>query len=280
MISCVQVPYVADGMVFTSYASHTQRSSRTSYSIRREAGMRVDAIMGEADGEDEKMLLIQSLRAMVDGFKMQVAADQDLLESTKQQAEALAQENAQLKISFSDRNQYLHVPHMPDHDLDLLEITKQQAAALAQENAELKKSLSDLSQSLHVAHTTCEGRAEISNDPLDRRPIIQDESYRGAASPAKIQSDPSFRRSPSPQPSKPLPSPGREPKEKNAENDALKEASMMLAAEVNRLNEDLKSVRMLEQGAATQAAAAQKQLESLRFQLSSLQVRALRVRTV
>ena len=28
-------PYVADGIVFTSYGSHTQRSSRTNYSIRR-----------------------------------------------------------------------------------------------------------------------------------------------------------------------------------------------------------------------------------------------------
>ncbi len=55
---------------------------------------------------------------------------------------------------------------------------------------------------------------------------------------------------------------------------------MMLAAEVNRLNEELKSVRMLEQGAATQAAAAQKQLESLRFQLSTLQVLPLCVRAV
>jgi hypothetical protein len=234
--------------------------------------MRVDAIMGEADGEDEKILLIQSLRAMVDGFKMQVAADQDLLESTKQQAVALAQENAQLKYSLSDRNQSVHGVHATDDEL--LESTKQQAAALAQENAQLKKSLSDLSQALHAAHTTCEGRAEISNDPLDRRPIIQGDTYRGAASPAKIQGDFSFRRSPSPQPSKPLPSPGRDLKEKNVESDALKEASMMLAAEVNRLNEDLKSVRMLEQGAATQAAAAQKQLESLRFQLSTLQVLA------
>ena len=177
-------------------------------------------------------------------------ADQDLLESTKQQAVALAQENAQLKNSLSDRSQSLHAVHTTDHDL--LESTVQQAAALAQENAQLKKSLSDLNQALHVAQTTCEGRAEISNDPLDRRPIILDDAHRGA-SPAKIQSDISFRRSPSPQPSKPLPSPTREPKEKNAENDALKEASMMLAAEVNRLNEELKSVRMLEQGAATQA---------------------------
>ena len=240
--------------------------------------MRVDAIMGEADGEDEKILLIQSLRAMVDGFKMQVAADQDLLESTKQQAVALAHENAQLKNSLSDRSQSLHGMRTTDHDL--LESTMQQAAALAQENAHLKQSLNDLNQALHVAHTTCEGRAEISNDPLDKRPIIQDDAHRGAASPAKIQGDTSFRRSPSPQPSKPLPSPSREPKEKNTENDALKEASMMLAAEVNRLNEELKSVRMLEQGAATQAAAAQKQLESLRFQLSTLQVLALRVMTL
>ena len=84
-------------MIFTSYGSHTQRSSRTSYSIRREAGMRVDAIMGEADGEDDKVLLIQSLRAMVDGFKMQMATDQDLLETTKNEASLLARENAQLK---------------------------------------------------------------------------------------------------------------------------------------------------------------------------------------
>ena len=36
--------------------------------------MRVDAMMGEADGEDEKTLMIQSLRAMVDGLKRQVCA--------------------------------------------------------------------------------------------------------------------------------------------------------------------------------------------------------------
>ena len=34
--------------------------------------MRVDAMMGEAEGEDEKTLMIQSLRAMVDGLKRQV----------------------------------------------------------------------------------------------------------------------------------------------------------------------------------------------------------------
>jgi hypothetical protein len=34
--------------------------------------MRVDAMMGEAEGEDEKILMIQSLRAMVDGLKRQV----------------------------------------------------------------------------------------------------------------------------------------------------------------------------------------------------------------
>ena len=59
-------PYVADGVIFTSYGSHTQRSSRTTYSIRREAGMRVDAMMGEADGEGEKDIV--SLRR--DGWSM------------------------------------------------------------------------------------------------------------------------------------------------------------------------------------------------------------------
>jgi hypothetical protein len=240
--------------------------------------MRVDAIMGEADGEDEKNLLIQSLRAMVDGFKMQVAADQDLLESAKQQAAALEHENAQLKNSLNDRNQSLHNSHTTDQDL--IASTKQRAAALEEENAQLKISISDLSQSLHVAHVACEARAEISNDPLDRRPIIQDDFHRGVFSPAKILGDNLFRRSPSPQPSKPLPSPGQELKEKNAENDALKEASMMLAAEVNRLNEELKSLRVMEQGAAAQAAAAQKQLESLRFQLSTLQVLSFCMRAV
>jgi len=34
--------------------------------------MRVDAMLGEAEGEDEKTLMIQSLRAMVDGLKRQV----------------------------------------------------------------------------------------------------------------------------------------------------------------------------------------------------------------
>jgi hypothetical protein len=91
-------PYVADGMVFTSYASHTQRSSRTTYSIRREAGMRVDAIMGEASGEDEKELLIQSLRAMVDGFKHQMAADQDILDNALA-SEKLAKEQAKALFS-------------------------------------------------------------------------------------------------------------------------------------------------------------------------------------
>jgi hypothetical protein len=235
--------------------------------------MRVDAIMGEADGEDEKSLLIQSLRAMVDGFKMQVAADQDLLESTKQQAEALERENAQLKNSLSDRNQSLYIAHPPDQDL--LESARQRAAALAQENAQLKISVSDLSHSLHVAQMACEGRAEISNDPLDKRPIIQHDV--SVLSPTKIHLS---QRSPSPQPANSLPSPGREVKEKNIENAAMKEASMMLAAEVNRLNEELKSLRMMEQGAAAQAAAGQKQLESLRFQLSTLQVRVLRVSNV
>ena len=35
--------------------------------MRREEGLRVDAMMGEAEGEDEKTLMIQSLRAMVCG---------------------------------------------------------------------------------------------------------------------------------------------------------------------------------------------------------------------
>ena len=39
--------------------------------------MRVDAMIGEAEGEDEKTLMIQSLRAMVDGLKRQIAADSD-----------------------------------------------------------------------------------------------------------------------------------------------------------------------------------------------------------
>ena len=54
------------------------RTSRTAFSIRREEGMRVDAMMGEAEGEDEKTLMIQSLRAMVDGLKRQVASDSSL----------------------------------------------------------------------------------------------------------------------------------------------------------------------------------------------------------
>ena len=55
------VPYVADGVVFTSYPStvirsyvsavlnmhQSLRTSRTQYSIVREEGMRVDAMMGE-----------------------------------------------------------------------------------------------------------------------------------------------------------------------------------------------------------------------------------------
>lgn len=65
-------PYVTDGVVFTSYPATSTRTSRTNFSIRREEGMRVDAMMGEADGEDEKTLMIQSLRAMVDGLKRQV----------------------------------------------------------------------------------------------------------------------------------------------------------------------------------------------------------------
>jgi hypothetical protein len=66
-------PYVTDGVVFTSYPATSTRTSRTNFSIRREEGMRVDAMMGEADGEDEKTLMIQSLRAMVDGLKRQVS---------------------------------------------------------------------------------------------------------------------------------------------------------------------------------------------------------------
>lgn len=40
-------------------------------------------MMGEADGEGEKDIVIASLRAMVDGFKHQMASDQDALETTK-----------------------------------------------------------------------------------------------------------------------------------------------------------------------------------------------------
>ena len=45
--------------------------------------MRVDAMMGEADGEGEKEIMIQSLRAMVDGLKHQISHDQDALEASQ-----------------------------------------------------------------------------------------------------------------------------------------------------------------------------------------------------
>ena len=43
-------PYVSDGVVFSSYSQASGRTSRTAYSIAREEGMRVDALLGEADG--------------------------------------------------------------------------------------------------------------------------------------------------------------------------------------------------------------------------------------
>ena len=254
-------------MIFTSYGSHTQRSSRTSYSIRREAGMRVDAIMGEADGEDDKVLLIQSLRAMVDGFKMQMATDQDLLETTKNEASLLARENAQLKSELArTKKTAVEVGDMQD----LSGTAEQQILILAQENADLKRSLSDLTQSLKAAKETMEVRAEMSNDPLQKRPLIQEEDTSIYASPTKFRDAHPTYMSPSSQNLKNTTSPEREQADAS-----LKEASMMLASEVNRLNEELKSVRMLEQGAATQAAAAQRQLDALRQQLAALQVCSL-----
>jgi hypothetical protein len=87
-------PYITDGVVFTSYPATSTRTSRTAFSIRREEGMRVDAMMGEAEGEDEKTLMIQSLRAMVDGLKRQIASDSEVveeaLEARKKAESALA----------------------------------------------------------------------------------------------------------------------------------------------------------------------------------------------
>jgi len=87
-------PYITDGVVFTSYPATSTHTSRTAFSIRREEGMRVDAMMGEAEGEDEKTIMIQSLRAMVDGLKRQIEADSQLVVEATQ-----ARKHAELALS-------------------------------------------------------------------------------------------------------------------------------------------------------------------------------------
>eukprot|EP00960_Hanusia_phi_P029844 748210-Hanusia_phi.AAC.1 len=106
------VPYVADGVVFTSYPSTSLRTSRTQYSIVREEGMRVDAMMGEADGEDEKTIMIQSLRAMVDGLKRQIAFDVELLD-----AATTKQKEVEMQLAIVQAN-YVQVVSQVQNSLD------------------------------------------------------------------------------------------------------------------------------------------------------------------
>ena len=175
----------------------------------QQAGMRVDAIMGEADGEDEKIIMIQSLRAMVDGLKMQIAADHDAMEAALQRASLLSEENERLKRTLSA----VHRPaHMPLHEAFQRDM---RPAPSDGEVTSLKEKLKS---------------ATAENSALQQQ--------------------------------------------QRCEAERIKDASLVMAGEVNRLKEELRTLRALEESSAIQAASSQKQLEQQRNEILAFKVRA------